>query len=83
MSRDQIKMSRSELMQLKLFPIKRSVSVFSSDPSCKDGNARFTTVLLKDFYVKYKLDIYVSFLKTVSFYLYKLLCESNVRISSL
>ena len=27
--------------------IKRTVSVISSDPLCKDGNARFTTVPLK------------------------------------
>ena len=27
--------------------IKGTVSLISSDPSCKDGNARFTTVTLK------------------------------------
>ena len=28
---------------------KGTVSVISSDPSCKDGSARFTTVLLKPY----------------------------------
>ena len=30
-----------------LLNIEETVSVISSDPPCKDGNARFTTVLLK------------------------------------
>ena len=30
-----------------LFTLKRTVSVISSDPPYKDGNARFTTSLLK------------------------------------
>ena len=32
---------------LSTVPFKETVSVISSDPSCKDGNARFTTIPLK------------------------------------
>ena len=34
-------------------PLKGTVSVISSDPPCKDGNARFTTVPLEAFLIKY------------------------------
>jgi len=34
---------------LQLYQIKRTVSVFSSDPPYKDVNARFTTAPLKPF----------------------------------
>ena len=36
-------------------------SLILSDPSCKDGNARFTTVPVKTLTaIKYKLDIFIS-----------------------
>ena len=38
-----------------LFTLEGTVSVVSSDPPCKDGNARFTTLCL----IKYELDINV------------------------
>jgi len=37
--------------------LKGTVSAISSDPPCKDGNARFTTVSLKTCRIKYELDI--------------------------
>ena len=36
-----------ELVLIDFHKIKGTVSVISSDPPCKDGNARFTTVPLK------------------------------------
>ena len=43
-----------------IFPFfKGTVSVISKDHSCKDGNARFTTVSFKVCLIKYELDINV------------------------
>ena len=36
-----------EIMYFVTLLLKGTVSVISSDPPCKDGNARFTTVSLK------------------------------------
>ena len=40
------------ISKLKSLTFKRTVSVTSKDPYCKDGNARFTTVLLKSLSIK-------------------------------
>ena len=42
------------------FRIKGTVSVTSSDPPCKDGNAQFTTVPLKYCLIRYDKDFNVN-----------------------
>ena len=44
---ERVKQARIKLAQaVKVKPFKGTVSVFSSDPPCKDDNSRFTTVPL-------------------------------------
>jgi len=43
-------MDQSKPANLYLVFFKGTVSVILSDPSCKDGNARFTMVTLKALY---------------------------------
>ena len=45
----------SKLIQYDSFVFKGTVSVISSDPPSKDGNARFTTLCL----IKYELVIHI------------------------
>ena len=52
--------------QNKIYMFKGTVSVTSSEHPCKDETAQFTTVPVKDFLIKYELDIHVFF---VYFYL--------------
>ena len=62
--------------------VKGTVSVISSDPSCKDGNVRFTTVTLKP--LSDQVEDIVLFLKLEvlnSDYSYKFSCSINALVN--
>ena len=47
LSNKHLNMIEYQCLQPLIVLVKRTVGVISSDPPCKDGNARFTTVPLK------------------------------------
>ena len=55
--------------------IKGTVSGNSSDPRCKDGNARFTTVPMKAFSIKYELDIFLKMFIFIRKFFAKVTCN--------
>ena len=67
MSSQKFKIHTARLV-LYILNIKGTVDKISNDPSCNDGNARFTTCTLKNFHIKYDWEIHVCLLKLCIFY---------------
>ena len=70
---------KSKIEERSFDNLKRTVSVISSDPPCKYGNAYLQRYVLKLCLIKYELDINI-FVSFDYFYL-RVLCKSDLRIS--